>query len=143
MPSRTAALLIDAMRAAMACAAGRTDDGRRRFDELLGELDDLPDGWTALAVPAIASLPCAVLGDVAGAEVLYAMLEPHAGQFVDVGPSWFGATNHHLANLAVTLGRLEEADERFASAIGAYGALGADAWMVHARRDWAAAVKRR
>jgi hypothetical protein len=64
------------------------------------------------------------------------MLEPHASQFVDTGPSWFGATNHYLALLASTLDRPDEADARFADAASAYERLGADAWLVRVWIDW-------
>jgi hypothetical protein len=65
------------------------------------------------------------------------MLEPHASQFVDTGPSWFGATNHYLALLASTLDRPDEADARFADAASAYERL---AWIAGGGRcsGWAA-----
>ncbi|MDQ3676107.1 MAG: hypothetical protein M3401_04765, partial [Actinomycetota bacterium] len=137
-PSRSIPSLVDALQAATACEVGRIDDARARFDVLMGnELSDLPYDWTALVIPAVASVACVLLGDVRRARTLYAMLEPYAGQFVDGGPSWFGATTHHLANLATALGRFDEADAHFTDAADAYAALGAGAWLIRARLDWA------
>ena len=135
--SRSVALLTAALQAATASKAD-TADARARFDELMrDDLEDLPDGWTALAVPAIASVACTDLGDVARAQTLFSMLEQYAGQFVDAGPSWFGAVSHHLAGLAMTLGRLDEADAFYAEATRFYAALGATAWLIRVRLDWA------
>ena len=104
------------------------------------ELVNLTHDWTALVVPALASVACAHLGDGHRAKRLYAMLEPHAGQFVDAGPAWFGSSNHYLGLLASTLGRVDEADSRFAAAVEAYEGMGAEAWLARARLDWARAL---
>ena len=142
--SRSTPTLVRAAHVLTLCEAGRTGDARGRFDDLMrNELRDLPHDWTTLAIPAIASVACARLGDARRAERLYAMLEPHASQFVDNGVSWFGATTHHLAQLATTLGRLDEADARFAEAIGAYERLAAASWLARAQLDWARALMAR
>ena len=134
--SRSVALLTVALAAAGACQAGRSGDARARFEELMSEdLRDLPHGWTALAVPAVAARTCSRLGDVRRASTLFAVLEPYAGQFVDAGPAWFGAVSHHLAGLATTLGRLDEADTLFAEADRMYTALGAGTWLRRLRLD--------
>ena len=101
------------------------------------ELADLTHDWAALGTIGVAAVACAHLHDVRRAEKLHAMLVPHGDRFVDTGPSWFGAATHHLAVLAGVIGRDDEADERFASTIEAYAGLGADAWLVRARLDWA------
>lgn len=134
--SRSVPLLVEVVSIVTFCEVGRLDDARPRFDALMrDELADLPHDWAALAIPALASVACAHLGDAPRAERLYAMLEPFAGQFVDAGPSWLGATTHHLALLAATLGRRELAGAHFADAIERYGALGAGAWLPRARLD--------
>jgi len=99
------------------------------------DLRHLPYGWMALLIPAVASVACVRLGDAPRAKALYALIEPYAGQLVDGGPSWFGATTHHLANLAATLGRPHDAETLFARAADTYAALGADAWLKLARLD--------
>ncbi|MDQ3678420.1 MAG: AAA family ATPase [Actinomycetota bacterium] len=137
-PSRSVPLLLEAVQVATECEAGRSEDVRERFDALMkDELGDLPYDWMALVIPCLASVACVHLRDVPRAQTLYAMLEPYAGQLVDSGPSWFGAASHHLANLATTLGRYEEADAHFIDATDAYTTLGAEAWLIRARRDWA------
>ena len=134
--SRSVPLLVEVVSIVTFCEVGRLDDARPRFEALMRHgLADLPHDWAALAIPALASVACAHLGDRSRAESLYGMLEPFAGQFVDTGPSWFGATTHHLALLAATLGRRELAEAHFADAIERYGALGAGAWLRRARLD--------
>lgn len=137
-PSRSVPLLLETVQVATACEAGRSQDARKRFDALMkDELGDLTYDWMALVIPCLASIGCVHLRDVPRAQALYATLEPYAGRFVDSGPSWFGATSHHLANLATTLGRYEEADAHFTEATDAYIAIGAEAWLIRARREWA------
>ena len=91
-----------------------------RFDALMK--DDSATcpmtGWRCR--PAWPAPSRAHLRDARRAQTLYAMLEPYAGQFVDSGPSWFGATSHHLANLAATIGRVDEADAASLDAARAY-----------------------
>ena len=65
------------------------------------------------------------------------MLEPHRGQFVDGGPVWFGVINHHVALLAATLGRLDEAVDEFDMAVSAYESLNASSLAARAWIDWA------
>ncbi|MBV9413662.1 MAG: hypothetical protein JO363_01675, partial [Solirubrobacterales bacterium] len=121
--------------------AGRADDARAHFDVLMADqLDDLPHDYAALIIPAVAAHACARLRDPTGAIRLYAMLEPHRDQFVDGGPVWFGATNHHLALLDVTLGRLDQAEHHFDTAARAYQSLNARTWLARAWLDWAGAL---
>ena len=135
-PNRSVPLLVEALQIATACELGRSDDARARFDVLMrDELRDLPYDWTALAIPAVASVACAHLGDLPRARTLYAMLQPYAGQFVDSGPGWFGTTSHHLANLALMLGRPRQADAHFADATDAYTRLRANTWLMRAQLD--------
>jgi hypothetical protein len=127
--SRSVPLLVVAMQAAADCEAGRAEAARDGFDELMrDDLDGLPDDWLALAIPVLASIACAHLRDARRARTLHAMLLPHSGGFVDVGPGWLGAVDHHLANLDATLGRRHDAGSHFEDAAGAYARLRADAW---------------
>ncbi len=52
--------------------------------------------------------------------------------------SWFGSVEHHLGNLAATLGRRDEMRERFAAAERTYRSLGAQPWLERLREDQAA-----
>ena len=141
--NRSIALVVEALHAATASETGRADDARQHFDALMrDDLSDLPYGWMALLVPVVASVACTHLADRPRAKQLYALIEPYTGQLVDGGPAWFGATTHHLANLAATLGRLDEADTLYASAVDTYTTLGAHAWLDRARLDRARVASR-
>jgi hypothetical protein len=101
-----------------------------------GGLDDLPPDYTALMIPVYASVACARLGDTRRAERLHAILEPHSDRFVTTGASWFGVTTHYLGLLTATLGRPDEADERFAAAERTYASLDAKPWLARLHSDW-------
>jgi hypothetical protein len=127
---------------AILCEVGRLDDARRHFELLMtSRLDELPpDYYTALVIPAFATVACARLGDKRSAKRLHALLEPHSHLFVRVGPSWLGATTHHLGLLAATLNHIDEADAHFAAAERSYAALDAKPWLARLHSDWAAAL---
>ena len=139
-PSPSMPLLVKATVAVVLCETGRREEGRREFDALMrGDLEDLPQDYTRLAIPALASVACARLGDARAAARLRAILEPAGERFVNTGTSWFGVTSHHLALLAATLGERDEARARFAAAERAYGRLGAEPWLARLRGDRQAA----
>lgn len=106
----------------------------------MNELVELPQDYTALAIPAFASVACTRLRDADGAARLHALLAHHSHRLVNTGASWFGAVAHHLANLAATLDRLDEAGARFFAAEQAYRSLGAKPWLARLRDDRAAAL---
>jgi DNA-binding SARP family transcriptional activator len=142
--SRSVSLLVGAAVSAILCEVGRLDDARGHFEWLMSTgLDELTPDYTALAIPAFASIACAKLGDVRSAERLHAILEPESDRLVVTGASWFGATSHFLGLLASTLGRPDEADGRFAEAERAYASLDAEPWLVRVRSDWADALRAR
>ena len=63
---------------------------------------------------------CAALGDAAGAESLYARLEPHADRLVQTGFSGcWGSVRRFLGLLAATAGRPDEARAHFEAALDA------------------------
>jgi len=116
---------IPAWRATLAqiyCELGRSDDARREV-ERLAERDfaDLPrDGAWVVGVSLLAQT-CAFLGDVKRAETLYTLLAPFAGYNVVVGSAgvFYGPVDRHLALLAATLLRWEEAARHFEDALTA------------------------
>jgi hypothetical protein len=139
--SRSLPLLIGAAMSAVLSEVGRLDDARRHFELLMSsELDQLPHDYTALVIPAFASVACARLGDRRSAEQLYAILESHSHRFVSAQAAWFGATTHYLGLLATTLNRLDEADTHFAAAERSYRSLDAKPWLARLHSDWAAAL---
>jgi DNA-binding SARP family transcriptional activator len=140
-PSRSVPRLFDAAVSAVLCEVGRLDDARAHLDLLMSsELDDLSHDYTALAIPAYASIACARLGDTHNARRLHAILEPYSTRLVNTGASWFGATTHYLALLAVTLGRPGEADAHFTAAERTYTALDAKPWLARLHHDRDATV---
>jgi hypothetical protein len=143
-PSRTLPLVLGAAMSATLCEVGRLDDARRHFELVMSsQLEELPHNYSALAVPALASVACARLGDTRSAGRLHAMLEPHSDRLVNTGPSWLGATTHYLGLLAATLDRPDEADGQFAAAERCYASLDAKPWLARLYSDWAAALTKR
>ena len=135
--SRSVPVLVETANLITFCEVGRTDDARRRFDALMAAVGDLPHDWATLSITAQVSITCAHLADTRHASTLYSLLEPHADQFVDSGPGWFGATTHYMALLDATMGRLDRSDGLFAATAAAYERLGAAPWLARARVDWA------
>ena len=139
-PTPSMPLLTGAAMSLILCEVGRLDDARGHFDLLMSSgLDHLPPDYLALLIPVYASVACARLGDTARAERLHEILEPQRDRLVTTGASWFGATSHYLGLLAATLGRPDEADERFAAAEQTYVSLRAAPWLARLRSDRAAA----
>jgi predicted ATPase/DNA-binding SARP family transcriptional activator len=135
-PSRSLPLMFDAAVSVVLCEVGRLDDARPYLDLLMSsELDDLSDDYSALAIPAYASIACARLGDTHNARRLYAILEPHSQRLVNTGSTWFGATTHYLALLATTLNRPDEADSHFTAAERTYTSLDAKPWLARLHHD--------
>jgi predicted ATPase/DNA-binding SARP family transcriptional activator len=135
-PSRSVPLLFDAAVSAVLCEVGRLDDARPHFDLIMSSgLDDLSHDYSALAIPAYASIACARLGDTHNARRLHALLEPHSHRLVTTASSWFGATAHYLALLAATLDRPEEADTHFTAAERTYARLDATPWLARLHSD--------
>jgi DNA-binding SARP family transcriptional activator len=139
--TRTMPLIVGATMSVVLCETGRLEEARAHFELLMSAgLDDLPQDYAGLVIPANASLACARLADKHSAGLLHAILEPHSDRFVNTGASWSGATTHYLGLLAATLDRLDEADARFAAAERSYLALDAQPWLARLRSDWAAAL---
>ena len=135
IPSRSMPLLVGAAASLLLCEVGRLDAARTYYDPLMSELDELPHDYTALAIPAFASIACGHLDDADGAARLHALLEPHAHRLVNTGSSWFGAVSHHLGNLATTMGQIDTAEARFDAAAGVYEVLDAQPWLARLRSD--------
>lgn len=137
----TARRATDAMAATTLCETGRIAHARTLFDgRLAEELSRLPHDWGALAIPALCALVCAHLDDARRAHTLYALIEPYADRFVDMGPVWLGSASHYLGLLAATLDRYDEANAHFARAADAHRAIDATAWFARTHLDWAATL---
>jgi DNA-binding SARP family transcriptional activator len=134
--SRSLPLMFDAAISAVLCEVGRLDDARPHFDLVMSRgLGDLRHDYTALAIPAYASIACVRLDDTLNAQRLHTILEPHRHRLVNTRASWLGATTHYLALLAATLERPDEADAHFAAAERTYTSLDARPWLARLHSD--------
>jgi tetratricopeptide (TPR) repeat protein len=143
-PSHSVWLQVEVGKSSTFCEVGRLEEGRRHFEAAMtNDLKDLPRDYAELWIPVNASAACVQLGDRERAPLLRALIEPYADRFVDNGPAWAGAAAHYLGRLACLLDDHDEADERFGAAARSYERIGAPAWLVHARMDWAEMLRAR
>jgi tetratricopeptide (TPR) repeat protein len=93
---------------------------------------------------SLASDACALLGDRANAEVLYAQLAPFAGRHAfGQGDGSMGAVDRYLGLLSATINRLDDAAGHLESAIEANDRMGARPWAAHSRHDLALVLRQR
>ncbi|HEV7807148.1 MAG TPA: AAA family ATPase [Solirubrobacteraceae bacterium] len=143
-PSHSVWLQVELGKSSTFCEVGRLEEGRRHYEAaMVHNLEDLPRDYAELWIPMSASAACVQLGDRERAPRLHALIEPYADRFVDNGPAWAGAAAHYLGRLARLLEDYDEADERFDAAARSYERIGAPAWLVHARIDWAEMLRTR
>jgi len=140
-PSRSIPILVTAAKSTILCEVGRLDDGRAHFELFVAELARLPTDFATLPSLAYATVACARLRDAGRARRLLALLEPHAGEFINIGGAWFGAVEHHIALLQATVGASDAATASFAAARRAYARLGAEAWLARCRLDQAMSMR--
>jgi tetratricopeptide (TPR) repeat protein len=120
------------------CELERYDEAKERFDTATAAgFEDIP--LNNLWLPTLCW--CAViscrLGDRARSEILEQTLEPYADQLAGVAIVYWGSVSWYLGLLAATLGRLEDAEARFAQAEATYRRIGAPAWLARTRLEWA------
>ena len=135
-------------RAALACLlldAGRVSEARVVFAALAR--DDFAaiykdNEW--LLGMAVTAEACHLLADTAAATVLYDRLVPYAGRHA-IGhmEGSVGAVDRYLGLLAVTLGRLDDAERHLAAAVEINDWMEAWPWAAHSRHDLAAVLTRR
>jgi len=125
-----------------------------RLDEAQAELRDLArdnfaifprDGDLAISMVLLADVRHAV-SDAEIAAQIYGLLGPIAsGLVVDTGPlaMCYGAADRPIGMLAATMGRWEEAESRFESAIKTDTAMGARPWVAWTKRHYARMLARR
>jgi class 3 adenylate cyclase/tetratricopeptide (TPR) repeat protein len=125
------------------CESDRHAEARILFEELMTGLPELPKDVSWLRMVAQLATVCAALGDTERATVLHDLLTPYDRQAATTGAAWFGAVAHHLALLATTLGRFEEADRRFAEAEQLHEKFGVVPWTARTRLEWSEMLVRR
>jgi DNA-binding CsgD family transcriptional regulator/tetratricopeptide (TPR) repeat protein len=125
-----------------------------RIVEARAALPPVTTVWVNDLRPLMAWLPAvgyaasavAAVGDPEPAVALYEALLPYAGQVVTTGAgtaSVFGSVAQHLARLATTLGRLDDAARHFEAAIEFEKTMGAPAFFVRSQVYYAELQARR
>jgi DNA-binding SARP family transcriptional activator len=116
---------------------------RARVDPLTVErLAELPQDVFWLTTLALTAEACARLGDRARAKVVYELLEPYAGRFVQLTfNASFGSVRAPLGRLAAALGKPQLAADHFEAAIDRHASIGATVLEASACCDYAEGVK--
>ncbi len=140
--------LITTLRAMLATALIESRahaDARVVFDELFGAGFAAPFDFVWLRCQCECAWTCAHLGEAAGAEILHQRIEPYAGQVLCVGQGGTptGSISFYLGLLATTMGRGDEAVERFATAAAIHERMDAHPWLARSRAELAAVLQRR
>jgi class 3 adenylate cyclase/tetratricopeptide (TPR) repeat protein len=119
------------------CELSQDEDARRLFEPLAPQLTTFPidAGW--LELMAVSAAVCAHLRLPSVAAPLVDLLAPYAGHLVGAGTYWSRSVSYHLGLLAATLGRFDDAEERFAAAAATEERIGAPAWLARTRLEWA------
>ena len=118
---------------------GHAEEARHEFDaSATARFDDWPlDNDWLLGLTLFADV-CTFLGDVHHAATLYALLSPYEKRNTFGHPEFStGSVARSLANLASTMGRLDDAERHFATALESNMRMGARPWVAHTRHDHA------
>ncbi len=129
------------------CDLGRLDEAQAELNDLAEDnFAILPrDGNLAIALVLLAQV-CAAIEDAGTAARIFDLLEPIAGGLgIDTGQQalYFGAADRQIGLLAATMGRWEEAESRFQSAIKTDTVMGGRPWVAWAKRGYAWMLARR
>jgi tetratricopeptide (TPR) repeat protein len=113
---------------------GRLDEARPMVEELLSVDYHLRPGEPHWLI-GVVNLSSAVarLGDAKAAAKLYPALLPYAGHWASVMPMTLGSIDRILGQLAVVLGRWDDAERHFTDAINAHDAGPAPSFAARAR----------
>jgi len=116
------------------------------FDSLPWHRASLPptDGATMTMVTMVAEV-CVYLGDAKRAELLYNLLQGHAGANLladSSGPS-LGSTDRLLGSLATVLQQWDVAQRHFEAALAMDSRTGWRVWLAHSRYHYALMLQRR
>ena len=122
----------------MQLETGRPEEARATLEPLASaDFSGLPnDPLRPLAFAASAWVAASV-GERAWAQVLERLLLPFHGLAAHAGAVWWGPVDRYLALLAGVLGRLDEADQRFATAAALASKMGSPPWHARIQVEWA------
>ena len=118
---------------------GRLDEARTEFERLAREeFVELPRDWNWLASMFVLAEICVDLGEAKHAEVLYRLLAPYSTRNAVLG--WYhtyGSVAFALGRLAALLGRLDEAEAHFETALAANARIRAAMPLAHTESELA------
>jgi eukaryotic-like serine/threonine-protein kinase len=114
---------------------GRLDEARAEFESLArDEFAPVPRDWNWLPSVFILAENCAELGAVRHAPTLHRLLSPYAQRNAALGNTHtYGSVAYALGRLASLLGRLEEAETHFETALAANRKNRNQLWAAHAQ----------
>ncbi|MCU1491965.1 MAG: transcriptional regulator, LuxR family [Acidimicrobiaceae bacterium] len=119
------------------CELGRHHKARAVFERIpLGD-PALSSNLLWLYGMTLTAEACAGLGDVGRAAVLWERLAPYHELVASTVGGASGAVPHYLGLLAITLGRFDEAEVRFAAAATVHERLSAPTLLARTRLEWA------
>jgi DNA-binding SARP family transcriptional activator len=118
---------------------GRDADARGQLDAAIAQ------GLAGRSAAELVGLvgACAQLGDGDAAERVLRSLLPWAGHHLATGHIYLGSADHHLAILAATAGRWEDALHHLRIARAAHGRLGARPWQALSSQAYAGVLRGR
>jgi eukaryotic-like serine/threonine-protein kinase len=118
---------------------GRLDEARTDFDRLAREeFAQVPRDWNWLASMFVLVEVCVDLGAAKHAEVLYRLLAPYAARNAVLGYyHTYGSVGFALGRLAALLGRFDEAEAHFETALAANARIRAAAPLAHTECEFA------
>jgi DNA-binding CsgD family transcriptional regulator len=124
--------------AALMAELGMVREAGAELDRIRAEgLDRLrPSLWLA-SLTYLADV-CAIIGDAAMAELVYAELLPHSGSSVMIGHAvaCYGAADRYLGMLAAAFGDRDRAAAHFEAALARDRAAGAATWVAHTAHEY-------
>jgi hypothetical protein len=126
---------IGSLLAVAACELGRDDEALAALDGQSSTPVSFDLYW--LLTTTNWATVAAHLGATAHAERLATALRPYAEQAIPLIGMPTPSVAHHLALLATTLARYDEAETWFAVATATHDRLGAPHWVARTRLEWA------
>jgi len=108
-------------------------------------LEMLPHRWGWFLNMALLAEACALLGDRARAQTLYAYLQPYAPHLVfdPSPPVCLGSVSLYLGQLADTLGRPDDALQHFDAALATHRRIPSPPWIANTQYPMAAVLLKR
>jgi DNA-binding SARP family transcriptional activator len=133
-------LRFGAVQAHLYAELGDARNARSAFDALLARdlaREHIDAEW--LFTIALLPDPCRFLGDQGAAAALYSLLLPYATDYAQAPvEASFGSTARALGVLATVLGRFDDAERHFDTALEIERRMRARPWLAHAQHDYAA-----